>query len=115
CLNRECSRPSLPIPRPYTILYDTAPSYILFLSLHDALPIFVHAQQQMVQADARDRHHQHDDHAAGGGESAHVKQQGQRGRLAERSEEHTSELQSRENLVCRLLLEKKNIRHFYKL
>src|SRR5690606_12963923 len=28
--------------------------------------------------------------------------------LRERSEEHTSELQSRENLVCRLLLEKKN-------
>src|SRR5690606_41353929 len=28
----------------------------------------------------------------------------------ERSEEHTSELQSRENLVCRLLLEKKNIK-----
>src|SRR5436309_11866213 len=27
-----------------------------------------------------------------------------------RSEEHTSELQSRENLVCRLLLEKKKIR-----
>src|SRR3712207_7993572 len=32
-----------------------------------------------------------------------------------RSEEHTSELQSRQYLVCRLLLEKKNIRfyHFY--
>src|SRR5436309_4869992 len=29
-----------------------------------------------------------------------------------RSEEHTSELQSRENLVCRLLLEKKNVRGF---
>src|SRR5215475_14768216 len=28
-------------------------------------------------------------------------------RLTRRSEEHTSELQSRENLVCRLLLEKK--------
>src|SRR5690606_41327032 len=28
-------------------------------------------------------------------------------RMADRSEEHTSELQSRENLVCRLLLEKK--------
>src|SRR5690606_40356836 len=28
-------------------------------------------------------------------------------RFATRSEEHTSELQSRENLVCRLLLEKK--------
>src|SRR5690606_40599032 len=31
--------------------------------------------------------------------------------LAFRSEEHTSELQSRENLVCRLLLEKKKHRH----
>src|SRR5690606_39906873 len=30
--------------------------------------------------------------------------------LLQRSEEHTSELQSRENLVCRLLLEKKKIR-----
>src|SRR5690606_40800778 len=30
--------------------------------------------------------------------------------VGERSEEHTSELQSRENLVCRLLLEKKNKR-----
>src|SRR5690606_41586807 len=28
-----------------------------------------------------------------------------------RSEEHTSELQSRENLVCRLLLEKKKTQH----
>src|SRR5690606_41212928 len=28
--------------------------------------------------------------------------------VGKRSEEHTSELQSRENLVCRLLLEKKN-------
>src|SRR3712207_8109286 len=28
-----------------------------------------------------------------------------------RSEEHTSELQSRQYLVCRLLLEKKNIKH----
>src|SRR5438445_4961083 len=33
---------------------------------------------------------------------------GQRGR----SEEHTSELQSRQYLVCRLLLEKKNARYF---
>src|SRR5690606_41822332 len=35
--------------------------------------------------------------------------QRRRGRQ-QRSEEHTSELQSREKLVCRLLLEKKNIR-----
>src|SRR3712207_6850677 len=32
-----------------------------------------------------------------------------RGNLTTRSEEHTSELQSRQYLVCRLLLEKKNI------
>src|SRR5690606_40557301 len=32
-----------------------------------------------------------------------------------RSEEHTSELQSRENLVCRLLLEKKNNTYLYAL
>src|SRR3712207_8843741 len=31
--------------------------------------------------------------------------------LAKRSEEHTSELQSRQYLVCRLLLEKKKHRH----
>src|SRR5436309_7656328 len=36
------------------------------------------------------------------------------GGLADRSEEHTSELQSRENLVCRLLLEKKKKRIQYK-
>src|SRR5690606_40875478 len=32
----------------------------------------------------------------------------------QRSEEHTSELQSRENLVCRLLLEKKKKKHKHK-
>src|SRR2546430_8864647 len=39
-----------------------------------------------------------------------------RGRLRqlppERSEEHTSELQSQSNIVCRLLLEKKKTRHY---
>src|SRR5207302_7929135 len=34
------------------------------------------------------------------------------GRSFTRSEEHTSELQSRENLVCRLLLEKKKVIYF---
>src|SRR5436309_8906946 len=33
-------------------------------------------------------------------------------KASSRSEEHTSELQSRENLVCRLLLEKKKISLF---
>src|SRR5690606_42099138 len=37
------------------------------------------------------------------------------GRRHYRSEEHTSELQSRENLVCRLLLEKKKKDSFFKI
>src|SRR3712207_7964541 len=35
--------------------------------------------------------------------------------IGKRSEEHTSELQSRQYLVCRLLLEKKNKNIFYSL
>src|SRR2546427_8567468 len=35
-------------------------------------------------------------------------------RIARRSEEHTSELQSQSNLVCRLLLEKKKKRNYKK-
>src|SRR5690554_7235304 len=46
-----------------------------------------------------------------GGEQS-LKRIGQNGRSTEaRSEEHTSELQSRPHLVCRLLLEKKKIIH----
>src|SRR5258707_5191957 len=45
-------------------------------------------------------------HGAGGVASRQADQPHQR--LALRSEEHTSELQSRQYLVCRLLLEKKN-------
>src|SRR2546430_11613305 len=40
----------------------------------------------------------------GGGREEHAV----RARSPQRSEEHTSELQSQSNLVCRLLLEKKN-------
>src|SRR5256886_5727432 len=36
---------------------------------------------------------------------------GVRPEIAERSEEHTSELQSQSNLVCRLLLEKNKVAH----
>src|SRR3712207_6903695 len=43
----------------------------------------------------------------------HVGHAGRRPRV--RSEEHTSELQSRQYLVCRLLLEKKNSIHSYPL
>src|SRR5258708_29278960 len=38
-----------------------------------------------------------------------VQRHRQGGNLLERSEEHTSELQSPDHLVCRLLLEKKNL------
>src|SRR5690606_41628074 len=39
--------------------------------------------------------------------TTHLKRSSRSGVRAARSEEHTSELQSRDNLVCRLLLEKK--------
>src|SRR5207302_3752958 len=42
-----------------------------------------------------------------GDAEAHHRHKKQTGGRGQRSEEHTSELQSRENLVCRLLLEKK--------
>src|SRR5256885_16628433 len=72
---------------------DTATTEIYTLSLHDALPI--------LSGDAAD--------------TVRVSRQGDRWVIAHaaervgdlRSEEHTSELQSPCNLVCRLLLEKK--------
>src|ERR1022692_5322967 len=63
---------------------DTATTEIYTLSLHDALPIWCTDRQ---------------DHRYGAWEMS--------GSGARRSEEHTSELQSPCNLVCRLLLEKK--------
>src|SRR5262249_62404335 len=70
---------------------DPAPTQISTLSLHDALPICPPAEREEFKA-AIDR--------------ARAVYQ----RLLQtaiRSEEHTSELQSLTNLVCRLLLEKK--------
>src|SRR6266536_5925352 len=60
---------------------DTATTEIYTLSLHDALPISWPRPWWGERADRRG--------------------------VAWRSEEHTSELQSRVDLVCRLLLEKK--------
>src|SRR5690606_40096674 len=100
-----------------SFLPDPAPTLIYTLSLHDALPIFarsfkVSAHQHFAhQADAKEHdtgqeEHHGDDHQrrmllhdVAAGELV--------GKKVSRSEEHTSELQSRENLVCRLLLEKK--------
>src|SRR6266576_7213721 len=68
---------------------DTATTEIYTLSLHDALPISWTAVQNLIRCT-----------------------QGP-GFASPRSEEHTSELQSRRDLVCRLLLEKKKKREIY--
>src|SRR2546426_4957155 len=82
---------------------DTATTEIYTLSLHDALPIYeVEAPAQIAAGDAPQRtHRRSQDH---GGERH---EQRRAGAVDHRSEEHTSELQSPCNLVCRLLLEKK--------
>src|SRR5690349_23974841 len=94
---------------------DTATTEIYTLSLHDALPICLWFDQNAEEAarfyaatfpDTRIDaiHRSPGDYPSG----------------KKRSEEHTSELQSRRDLVCRLLLEKKkkkkqNSKHKYKL
>src|SRR5260370_26944507 len=72
---------------------DTATTEIYTLSLHDALPICGECAQVIALGDFYPR----DDHPHCAASWS-------------RSEEHTSELQSHLNLVCRLLLEKKNRR-----
>src|SRR3712207_7221960 len=66
---------------------------------------------------APDRRHPGDGvaHGGGGGGEAALAAGAARGdepRVVQRSEEHTSELQSRQYLVCRLLLEKKKIKFY---
>src|SRR5256885_7413602 len=75
---------------------DTATTEIYTLSLHDALPIYLLANNFAGTAEEILRLHLHVvlDHRE------------------LRSEEHTSELQSPCNLVCRLLLEKKKTSSF---
>src|SRR2546427_13261672 len=89
---------------------DTATTEIYTLSLHDALPISLYASFLTASTAL--------------GDSLTLRAElygwnalGQRRRYAEiarripRSEEHTSELQSQSNLVCRLLLEKKKTKN----
>src|SRR2546430_13633074 len=72
---------------------DTATTEIYTLSLHDALPISAARRRSLREA------------PGGIGEQRRLP-------ARPRSEEHTSELQSQSNLVCRLLLEKKNNQTF---
>src|SRR5436305_4939920 len=78
---------------------DTATTEIYTLSLHDALPISCGYSgcARYFKAVRKDRQYQGTD-----GLRCCMDRQ-----LHLRSEEHTSELQSRPHLVCRLLLEKK--------
>src|SRR5438093_13779674 len=90
---------------------DTATTEIYTLSLHDALPISVPPEvvsglRVPVQSPGRRRSGE-----SGRGRSASSPPAGRSGR----SEEHTSELQSLTNLVCRLLLEKKKTKKKQKL
>src|SRR3712207_8969942 len=82
---------------------DTATTEIYTLSLHDALPIFhehlVPGARQLRHPGRGERHPVLPVLDLSGNPDPH--------RLPPRSEEHTSELQSRQYLVCRLLLEKK--------
>src|SRR2546430_8469526 len=95
---------------------DTATTEIYTLSLHDALPIF----EDLFQFAAR-LQKEHGlavaafGHAGDGNIHVNIMVDraspgaDARAEAALRSEEHTSELQSQSNLVCRLLLEKKKI------
>src|SRR2546427_9601740 len=90
---------------------DTATTEIYTLSLHDALPIYARLRRRPRWSGARARRRRSGTPrpprraattAAGGAANCLTCS-----RSPARSEEHTSELQSQSNLVCRLLLEKK--------
>src|SRR3712207_6975558 len=92
---------------------DTATTEIYTLSLHDALPI---CEARRIGGDggrrARPLPHRRQERplpqpALGRAAAARRRRARRHPRPAPRSEEHTSELQSRQYLVCRLLLEKK--------
>src|SRR2546430_9641449 len=84
---------------------DTATTEIYTLSLHDALPISRGARRGRSAAPQGPRAARH----LGDGVPQRSRPPGGGGSHPDpvRSEEHTSELQSQSNLVCRLLLEKK--------
>src|SRR3712207_7364337 len=98
---------------------DTATTEIYTLSLHDALPISSGRDTPRSQADglaARSSRSPLRGRRLRPHRSATLLDPrcGERGTgvVGARSEEHTSELQSRQYLVCRLLLEKKKHCHF---
>ena len=81
---------------------DTATTEIYTLSLHDALPISRRHETSSASSFAKRLT----------AIVSHCRKPSARSLRMTRSEEHTSELQSLTNLVCRLLLEKKNLNIF---
>src|SRR5699024_11435385 len=103
-------------------LRSTYATHISPLSLHDALPIFVGTTDllELPDQELMQRHRDGDPDAFGELFRRHrdrmwavalrtTRDPELAADAVQRSEEHTSELQSRFDLVCRLLLEKKNI------
>src|SRR5207244_10926804 len=90
----RCSAPLSPPPRflppPCFFSSHTSTPHTHTLSLHDALPIFHQRRRPFSVPTSRTSIGRHMRHWG-----------------RHRSEEHTSELQSPDHLVCRLLLEKK--------
>src|SRR2546421_5959439 len=95
---------SLPHASFFFFFNDTATTEIYTLSLHDALPISAAARP--LRALLRSPRAWERKSVSPSSRSAMRTPQIPR-KLLSRSEEHTSELQSRSDLVCRLLLEKK--------
>src|SRR3712207_8827465 len=93
---------------------DTATTEIYTLSLHDALPILIPSKSNQRRQPGFDRPAYRRRNAV----ERLINRLKQFRRIAtryekRRSEEHTSELQSRQYLVCRLLLEKKKTQLSY--
>src|SRR5438132_3018580 len=95
----------------FFFFYDPATTEIYTLSLHDALPISVLRVDRLEHLVALLPHRPGRDdaqvHAFGQLLRRELGRRHGRAGVGARSEEHTSELQSHSDLVCRLLLEKK--------
>src|SRR3712207_6894865 len=89
-------------------LNGTAATEIYTLPLHDALPIYRPATTSLAPTSPRRMRSSSARRGANASHSASLSCVTRTVR-SQRSEEHTSELQSRQYLVCRLLLEKKNL------
>src|SRR3712207_6885517 len=99
----------------YFFFNDTATTEIYTLSLHDALPILTTPVGSVATSKRKPSYHPRLLlHPMSAEPASHPPPRRLASRMGiARSEEHTSELQSRQYLVCRLLLEKKKKNEIY--